>query len=183
MKHRQPGNSLNITGETKPDKKATKISACLTRNGRTLSIQVFHADGHHGWALLTIRSLKTRALGLFVKYYTLNWVSIAILWAADNQQLFHERALYRRGLKELRHDILSHFFDGLSHVLSVVKPKSSGLLMKEKTKGVILKQKRTRMAEDAEDWNGLEMTTLKISANFFKMRERWRSSFNNQRGA
>ena len=49
--------------------------------------------------------------------------------------------------------------------------------MKEKTKGVILKQKGTRMAEDGEDWNGLEMTILKSLANFFKMHKRWRSSF------
>ena len=35
-------------------------------------------------------------------------------------------------LKELRHDILSDFFDGLSHGLSARKPKTSGLLMKEK---------------------------------------------------
>ena len=49
--------------------------------------------------------------------------------------------------------------------------------MKEKTKGVILNQKETRMAEDGEDWNGLEMTILKSLANFFKMHERWRSSF------
>ena len=54
-------------------------------------------------------------------------------------------------LKELRHDILSHFFDGLSHSLSVKKPKTYGLLTKEKTKGVTLKQKGTRMAEDGED--------------------------------
>ena len=57
----------------------------------------------------------------------------------------------KQTLKELRHDILSHFFDGLSHGLSVGKPKTNGLLMKEKTKGVILKQKGTRMAEDGED--------------------------------
>ena len=69
-------------------------------------------------------------------------------------------------LKELCHDILSHFFDGLSHGLSVGKPKTNDLLMKEKTKGVILKQKGTRMAEDGEDWNGLEMTILKSLANF-----------------
>ena len=42
-------------------------------------------------------------------------------------------------LKELRHDILSHFFDGLNHALSVEKPKTNGLLMKEETKGAILK--------------------------------------------
>ena len=53
--------------------------------------------------------------------------------------------------KELRHDILSYFFDGLSHSLSVGKPKTNGLLMKEKTKGVVLKQKGTRMAEDGDD--------------------------------
>ena len=82
-------------------------------------------------------------------------------------------------LKELRHDIVSHFFDGLSHSLSVGKPKTNGLLMKEKTKGVILKQKGTRMAEDGEDWNGLEKMILKSLANFFKLHKRWRSSFNN----
>ena len=54
-------------------------------------------------------------------------------------------------LKELRQDILSHFLDGLSHGLSVGKPKANGLLIKEKTKGVILKQKGKRMAEDGED--------------------------------
>ena len=60
-------------------------------------------------------------------------------------------ACIRRGLKELRHDILGHFFDGVSHGLSVGKPKTNDLLMKKKTKGVILKQKGTRMAEDGED--------------------------------
>ena len=49
--------------------------------------------------------------------------------------------------------------------------------MKEKTKGEILKQKGTWMAEDGEVWNGLEMTILKTLANFFKMHEQWRSSF------
>ena len=53
--------------------------------------------------------------------------------------------------KELRHDILSHFFDGLKHGLSARKPKTNGLLIKEKTKGVILKQKGMRMAEDGDD--------------------------------
>ena len=33
------------------------------------------------------------------------------------------------------------------------------------------------MAEDGQDWNGLEMTILKSLANFFKMHERWRGSF------
>ena len=83
-------------------------------------------------------------------------------------------------LKELRHDILGHFFDSVSHSWSVGKPKTNALLMKEKTKGVILKQKGRRMAEDGEDWNGLEMTILKSLANFFKMHERWRSSFNRE---
>ena len=54
-------------------------------------------------------------------------------------------------LKELHHDILSHFFNHLSQGLSVGKPKTNGLLMKGKTKGVILKQKGTRMAEDRGD--------------------------------
>ena len=50
--------------------------------------------------------------------------------------------------------------------------------MKKNTKGVILKQKGAKMAEDGEDWNRLEMTILKSLANFFKINERWRSSFN-----
>ena len=88
-------------------------------------------------------------------------------------------ACVTRILKELRHDILGHFFDGESHGLSLRKPKTNDLLIKEKTKGVILKRKGTRMAEDGEDWNGLEMTIiLKNLANFFKMHEQWRSSFN-----
>ena len=33
---------------------------------------------------------------------------------------------------------------------------------------MILKQKGTWMAEDGEDWNGLEMTILKSLANFSK---------------
>ena len=49
--------------------------------------------------------------------------------------------------------------------------------MKEKTRVVILKRKGTRMAEDGEDWNGLEITILKSLANFFKMHKPWRSSF------
>ena len=48
---------------------------------------------------------------------------------------------------------------------------------KKNTKGVILKQKGAKMTEDGEDWNGLEMTILKSLANFFKINERWRSSF------
>ena len=39
-------------------------------------------------------------------------------------------------------------------------------------------QNGTRMAENGEDCNGLEMTILKSLANFFKIHERWRSSFN-----
>ena len=50
--------------------------------------------------------------------------------------------------------------------------------MKKNTNGVILKQKGAKMAEDGEDWNGLEMTILKSLANFFKINKRWRSSFN-----
>ena len=65
-------------------------------------------------------------------------------------------------------DILSHFFDGLNCGSSVWKPKHNGLLRKKNTKGLILKQKGTRMAEDGEDWNGLEMTMLKCIANFSK---------------
>ena len=54
-------------------------------------------------------------------------------------------------LKELRHDILSHFFDGLNYGLSAGKPKNNGLLREKNIKGAILKQKGLRMAEDGED--------------------------------
>ena len=37
------------------------------------------------------------------------------------------------------------------HGLSVGKPKTNGFLMKENTKGVILRQRQARMAEDVED--------------------------------
>ena len=33
------------------------------------------------------------------------------------------------------------------------------------------------MAEDGEDWNGLEMMILESLTNFFKIYQRWRSSF------
>ena len=58
----------------------------------------------------------------------------------------------------------------------IAKPKNNGLLRKKNTKGVILKQKGTRMTENGEDWNGLEMTILKSSTNVFKIHERWRRS-------
>ena len=80
-------------------------------------------------------------------------------------------------LKELRHDLLSHFFEGRNYDLSVAKPKYNSLLRKKNSKGVILEQKGTRMAEDGEDWNGLEMTVLKNFANFSKIHKRWHSSF------
>ena len=51
---------------------------------------------------------------------------------------------------------MSHFFDGLNYSLNVGKPKNNGLLSKKNTKGVILTQKGTGMAEDGEDLNGLE---------------------------
>ena len=51
----------------------------------------------------------------------------------------------------MRHDILSHFFEGLNCALSVRKPKNNGFLRKKNNKGVILKQKGTRMAADGED--------------------------------
>ena len=54
-------------------------------------------------------------------------------------------------LRELRHEILSHFFDGLNYGESVAKPKKNGMLSKKNTKGVILEQKGTRMAEDYKD--------------------------------
>ena len=43
--------------------------------------------------------------------------------------------------------------------------------MKKKTKGLILKQKGTRMTEDGEHCNGLEMRILKSLAYFFKIHE------------
>ena len=55
---------------------------------------------------------------------------------------------------------MSHFFDGLDCGLSVGKPDNNGLLMKKNAKGMILKQKGTRMAEDGDDWNGLESLAI-----------------------
>ena len=60
-------------------------------------------------------------------------------------------ALQESFLKELRHDILSLFFDGLNYCYSVGKPKNSGLLKKKNSRWVILKQQGTRMAENGED--------------------------------
>ena len=68
--------------------------------------------------------------------------------------------------------------DGLNYGSSVEKPKNNGLLRKKYTNGLIRKQKRTRMVVGGEDWNGLEITTLKSLANFFKVDKRCRSSCN-----
>ena len=54
-------------------------------------------------------------------------------------------------IKEQCHDILSHFINSLDYGQSVGKPKNNNLLRKKNTKGVILKQKGTMMAEDGED--------------------------------
>ena len=54
-------------------------------------------------------------------------------------------------LKELRYDVRSHFFDGLNCGLSVEKPKNVGLLREKNAKGLSIKQKGTRMAEDGKD--------------------------------
>ena len=67
-----------------------------------------------------------------------------------------------RFLKELHHI----FFDDLNDSESVEKPKNTSLLRKKNTRGVILKQKGTRIAEDGEDWNGLEMTIFKTLGQF-----------------
>ena len=45
----------------------------------------------------------------------------------------------------------------LNYCLSAGNLKNNGLLRKKNTKGVILQQKGTRMAEDGEDWNWLEI--------------------------
>ena len=45
----------------------------------------------------------------------------------------------------------SFFLDGLNCGSSVGKPKNYGLLRKKNSKGLIVKQKGTRMAEDGED--------------------------------
>ena len=79
----------------------------------------------------------------------------------------------RTFLKEICHNILSHFFNGLN-----CEPKNNGLLRKKNTKGLILKQNGARMIENGEDWNRLEMAILKTLAIFFKMHVKWwRSSF------
>ena len=57
-----------------------------------------------------------------------------------------------RKLKKLRHDILSHFLNGLNvKCKGVGKPKNNGLLRKKNTKGLIQKQKGIRMAGDGVD--------------------------------
>ena len=63
---------------------------------------------------------------------------------------------------------MSNFFDGLNYGFTAAKPKNNGLLRKKNTKGLILEQKGTRMAEDGKDWNGLEVMILKSLANFFQ---------------
>ena len=68
-------------------------------------------------------------------------------------------------LKELRHDILSHFFDGPSNGLSVGKPKSNGLLIKEKTKKG---RGWLRMEKIETDWNN----DLEKLSYFFRMHKR-----------
>ena len=45
------------------------------------------------------------------------------------------------GLRELSHDILSHFFDGLNYGSSIGKPKNNGLLRKKNNKGFIQKKR------------------------------------------
>ena len=77
------------------------------------------------------------------------WVSKLLRWVQVFNFLLHL-------LKELCHDILSRFINGLNHHPNVGKPKSNSLLRKKNSKGVILKEKGTRIAEDGEDWNGLE---------------------------
>ena len=52
------------------------------------------------------------------------------------------------------------------------------MFAKEEKKVVILEQKGTWMAEDGEDWSGMEMMIMKSLANFFKIHEWWCSSFN-----
>ena len=73
------------------------------------------------------------------RWYTPLGISWSLPKTSDGSLLGAEQILVAQ-LKELRHDILSpFFFNGLSHGLSVGKPKPYGLLMKEETKGVILK--------------------------------------------
>ena len=69
--------------------------------------------------------------------------------------------------EQLRHNILSHFFYGLSHGYSVGKPKNNGLLRKKNTKGLILKQKGKRMAGDGEERNGWEIHDFEKFSQWF----------------
>ena len=76
-------------------------------------------------------------------------VWLAVRWSPGRvvRVQVHVKAI----LKELRHDISSHFFNNLKYGLSVGKPKNNGLPRKKNTKGVILKRKGTRTVEDGED--------------------------------
>ena len=91
-----------------------------------------------------------------------------VVW--QDKKILHSTTS-RINFKELRHDILSHFFNGINCGYSAGKPKNNVLLRKKNLKGVILKRKGARMAEDGEDWIGLAMTILKSLANFFKIHE------------
>ena len=50
--------------------------------------------------------------------------------------------------RKLRHNLLSHFFDGLNYGLSVAKPKNNGLLRKKNTKGGDSRGKRNQDEEN-----------------------------------
>ena len=107
---------------------------------------------------------------------TCPWRTRLLFWRLVYLQ--HHTQRWKRQLKGATSRYFESFLpDGLNCGSSVGKLKNNGLLRKKKTKGLVLKQKGTRMAEDGEDWNGLEMTILKSLAIFFKIHERWRSSF------
>ena len=65
-----------------------------------------------------------------------HWSVITIVWFYENQSKIPPNRYwfrFKKMLKELRRDILSHFFDGLNYGLSVVKTKNNGILRKKKT--------------------------------------------------
>ena len=83
---------------------------------------------------------------------------------------FHLR-LVKKAVRALERSYVTIFWVIPKMALIMVKVlgkhKNNGLPRKKITKGVILKQKGTRMAEDGEDWNGLELTILKSDFSHF----------------
>ena len=97
------------------------------------------------WCPLSEGSRKLILVALVTLYYR-NWDKLQPdgplnLYAALNLSLEVKGAMSQ---------YLSHFFDGPNYGLNVGKLKTNAFLRKKNTKGLIVKQKRTRMAADGD---------------------------------